>query len=69
MKQETFEELEGFEDFKLEKAATKYSPENGRVQMAFVVGAKSHEAKEYWQKGMYSEEEVRLILRELLKSK
>lgn len=29
----------------------------------FVIGAKSDAAKEYWQKGMYTEEEVLLLLK------
>lgn len=50
---------------KVEEAAKKYIKDYYSEQImpkcvkdAFINGAKSPEAKEYWQKGMYSEEEL-----------
>lgn len=32
------------------------------IKEVFILGAKSPEAKEYWQKGMYTEEEVKKLI-------
>lgn len=47
---------------KIEDAAAKYSPYDGRVQMAFFVGAQSPEAKALHTQGLYTEEEVKALL-------
>lgn len=47
----------------IEEAAYKYGNKiNSHVgDNNFIVGAKSPEAKQYWQQGMYSEEEVEIL--------
>jgi hypothetical protein len=51
---------------KIEEAAEEFSCNGNPFDQdiavrsrAFIIGAKSPEAKEYWQKGMYTEEEVK----------
>lgn len=43
---------------KYEKTRGSFSPGSKFLEKVFVEGAKSSEAKEYWQQGMYTEEEV-----------
>ena len=53
----------------IEKQAKAFSKERGMdeeaeycVYRGFLEGAKSEAAKEFWQRGMYSEGELRLLL-------
>lgn len=39
---------------------------DSNITNAFIVGAKSPEAKQYWQQGMYSEEEVLNLIRDAI---
>ena len=48
----------------IEEAVIKYPNEHTNqlpIEVAFYDGAKSPEAKEYWQHGMYSEEEAKKL--------
>lgn len=52
---------------KIEEAAKKYSYNSSAIKAeyaraGFMAGATSQEAKEYWRRGMYSEEEVLELL-------
>lgn len=48
---------------KIEEAACKFAKEGHlNSAMSFALGVESEVAKEYWQQGMYSEEEVKNIL-------
>lgn len=59
----------------IEKAAKKDHPYNGSEfswtiddrRECFIEGAKSTAAKEYWQEGMYSEEEVKVLIQKFNK--
>lgn len=46
---------------KIEEAANIYSkkyPTLAGIDLAFMIGVKSPEAKEYWQQGMYTENDI-----------
>ena len=58
---------------KIEEAAKKSSMDYDSrdytydiAKQEFIIGAKSPEAKEYWQQGMYTEEEVTTLINRLL---
>lgn len=45
----------------IEEAAERYDFEGASREKVFCIGARSDEAKEFHQQGMYSEEEMKLL--------
>jgi hypothetical protein len=57
------------EEKKIEEAAIRYGEKYSDIKcagIAYYDGIKSDASKEYWQKGMYTEEEVYKILHSLM---